>query len=193
MILDYHKICPPTVTIMILKHYKRLSVSIFNYNTMQKTPNFLESLFTISQSSCATVPRDPPLSPGDGPLTVWDLEDDSWIRFLKLLSEGHPDPLPDPEIWNIDIKRMCAEIKINGIIWIFFRLFPINHPSSSINFVKHLLRLGVEGGFLEMASILNRSNPLTQMTLMTTLQTPQLILFLWTLFNLQYQISITYH
>ena len=97
MILDYHKICPPTVTIMILKHYKRLSVSIFNYNTMQKTPNFLESLFTISQSSCATVPRDPPLSPGDGPLTVWDLEDDSWIRFLKLLSEDHPDPLPDPD------------------------------------------------------------------------------------------------
>ena len=104
-----------------------------------------------------------------------------------------PLPDPDPDIWNIDIKRMCAEIKINGIIWIFFRLFPINHPSSSINFVKHLLRLGVEGGFLEMASILNRSNPLTQMTLMTTLQTPQLILFLRTLFNLQYQISITYH
>ena len=165
MILDYHKICPPTVTIMILKHYKRLSVSIFNYNTMQKTPNFLESLFTISQSSCATVPRDPPLSPGDGPLTVWDLEDDSWIRFLKLLSEGHPDPLPDPdpEIWNIDIKRMCAEIKINGIIWIFFRLFPMpitnnHHPSSSINFVMHLLKLGVEGGLLEMASILNAND-----------------------------------
>ena len=33
----------------------------------------------------------------DGPLTVWDLEDDSWIWFLKLLSEGHPDPLPDPD------------------------------------------------------------------------------------------------
>ena len=33
----------------------------------------------------------------DGPLTVWDLEDDSWIRFLKLLSEDHPDPLPDPD------------------------------------------------------------------------------------------------
>ena len=64
---------------------------------------------------------------------------------------------------------------------ILLRLFPItnnHHPSSSINFVKHLLRLGVEGGFLEMASILNRSNPLTQMTLMTTLQTPQLILSL---------------
>ena len=37
-------------------------------------------------------------------------------------------------------------------------LFPINHPSSSINFVKHLLRLGVEGGLLEMASILNAND-----------------------------------
>ena len=170
----------------------------------------LASLPFIFTSSCASLDTDAGIgvyqtlllvtrwsySYCDGPLTVWDLEDDSWIRFLKLLSEGHPEPLPDPEIWNIDIKRMCAEIKINGIIWIFFRLLPItnnHHPSSSINFVKHLLRLGVEGGFLEMASILNRSNPLTQMTLMTTLQTPQLILFLWTLFNLQYQISITYH
>ena len=74
-----------------------------------------------------------------------------------------PLPDPDPDIWNIDIKRMCAEIKINGIIWIFFRLFPMpitnnHHPSSSINFVMHLLKLGVEGGLLEMASILNAND-----------------------------------
>ena len=94
----------------------------------------LASLPFIFTSSCASLDTDAGIgvyqtlllvtrwsySYCDGPLTVWDLEDDSWIRFLKLLSEGHPDPLPDPEIWNIDIKRMCAEIKINGIIWIYF-------------------------------------------------------------------------
>ena len=56
MILDYHKICPPTVTIIILKHYKRLSVSIFDYNTMQKAPNFLKSLFTIVICYCSSRP-----------------------------------------------------------------------------------------------------------------------------------------
>ena len=33
-----------------------------------------------------------------------------------------------------------------------------HHPSSSINFVMHLLKLGVEGGLLEMASILNAND-----------------------------------
>ena len=65
---------------------------------------------------------------------VWDLEDDSLIRFLELLSEDHPDllPDPDPDIWNIDIKRMCAEIKINDIICHLFPITNNHHHHSSL-------------------------------------------------------------
>ena len=99
----------------------------------------LASLPFIITSSCASLDTDA----GFGvyqTLTVWDLEDDSWIRFLKLLSEGHPDP----EIWNIDIKRMCAEIKINGIIWIFFRLQFVSNKSSIIinQFCEAFVKVG---------------------------------------------------
>ena len=68
----------------------------------------LASLPFIFTSSCASLDTDAGIgvyqtlllvtrwsySYCDGPLTVWDLENDSWIRFLKLLSEDHPDPCP---------------------------------------------------------------------------------------------------